>query len=1039
MSTPKNALKEDASTNAMDGIHEHGGIVNNGRNGDTKKVPELTHITNNIIPLSLVLKFYTQEAYKQLLTMIESLANESETEPDVKRKKKFLQLIISLRQDFVKLYTLVKWASKSKDVSKLIDILNWLRTQEFYFDNLGLGLNELNRFSGAKLPNADIVTSLEVFLKGRPQLPSYNLIETPKISSEKILEVLRDLNLVLQTRMALIENIPKRLLQNYTIKDGRIYFTIPDEFQVSVTIANDLIVESDDDYNKSPFFFIDFKFLFGINPDNFLITYRNNKVITELPSSSHQHLEKVINNTLLHEGLRGLYDVCHKYCISFKLYLITRQLRDLSLNTKWRNNIQFKYQNAKSLIIINYWSSHYLSRNWKSFIEIGIDKTYNLNFRWFKNGRYVLDHGISGIFDKGSSHFENNNDEQNDELQDLSIDLLISIIANKHAESLISQIHSAFNKALSSDNEHASHIGPHQLQLKLAPNKSAIFAINPLTGFFYFTEPNAAQNQLCKKNNNPPHNVSSSSFYKEEDMIKSIVNNLVSLRLDTVNKIINYRLITTGWIANDVIKILEHDASQILGNNESPQDFGKVQFYRRKNWPSSWFLIYVINGKTSAACWWVARIRSIKAEWKLQWTSKLSDQESELGYVFFHKLSDLCSSKIIDHMLLEELETKHIKFLIKDHAPDFMRKYNIEPSNEDEKSMIYDSMIVLFNDGNLLPIYNSSTSLFLKIVVLRSNNSTLMNLKLMGTLRNLPIKTFQKCFIKLGLTIGDDQSSFNINDLIDLTDTINENSSGVMLLDSIFSSLTRLKELIRIVDQLYKNDIKIVENTMDSIVLQIDDEMPNLEIKLPEDSNESIRLLKNVKSDGLQYEISLLLEFLNLYLNEKITDYSIIGIIKYLKEVVPVIKAIKSTKQAISKNSARLSNGLPKLIFEMKITNLNLIQVIYYLNYTNANAPKKMTKSKIVVSLSFRLNKFSVKKQSLLKLSLKDNLNSKNLKHKQLFEQIFKAINEYEQSTKNSLLVKVMRLNYDFLVDFRSVKVLMLRITDCCILYSQGL
>ena len=33
-------------------------------------------------------------------------------------------------------FTLIKWASISKDVSKFIDLLNWFRIQEFHFENL---------------------------------------------------------------------------------------------------------------------------------------------------------------------------------------------------------------------------------------------------------------------------------------------------------------------------------------------------------------------------------------------------------------------------------------------------------------------------------------------------------------------------------------------------------------------------------------------------------------------------------------------------------------------------------------------------------------------------------------------------------------------------------------------------------------------------------------------------------------------------------------------------------------------------------------
>ena len=122
----------DAKSNHLGG-EMHNGVGSKLENGILKKAPDIPHITNNIIPLSNVLKFYTQEAYKQLTTAIENLSSTKDTENDSSRKKFFLNLIISLRQDFIKIYTLVKWASSSKDISKLIDLLNWFRFSRFLF------------------------------------------------------------------------------------------------------------------------------------------------------------------------------------------------------------------------------------------------------------------------------------------------------------------------------------------------------------------------------------------------------------------------------------------------------------------------------------------------------------------------------------------------------------------------------------------------------------------------------------------------------------------------------------------------------------------------------------------------------------------------------------------------------------------------------------------------------------------------------------------------------------------------------------------
>lgn len=72
---------------------------NGTSNGSTKngilsasKLPEIPHISSNILPLSNILKFHTQEAYKQLTTIIENLSVTHESENDSSRRKSFYNL-----------------------------------------------------------------------------------------------------------------------------------------------------------------------------------------------------------------------------------------------------------------------------------------------------------------------------------------------------------------------------------------------------------------------------------------------------------------------------------------------------------------------------------------------------------------------------------------------------------------------------------------------------------------------------------------------------------------------------------------------------------------------------------------------------------------------------------------------------------------------------------------------------------------------------------------------------------------------------------
>ncbi|KAG7193394.1 mediator complex subunit [Scheffersomyces spartinae] len=1082
--------------------------------------PEIPHISNNIIPLSNVLKFSSQEAYKQLTSMIERLAETSENGEDINRKREFLHLIVGLREDFVKIYTLVKWAVNAKDIGKLIDLLNWFRQQEFYFESLSMGLNELNQYLGAKLPNSDLVTSLEVLIKGRPQLPSYNFLKLSSISPEKTLEVLEDLNLILTTRMAFISDIPKVYLRNFEIKDGRIYFTVPQQYQVSVTVANSLIIEDDiKDNHSSPFYFIDFQFLFGINPATGCLD-DSRGTVSRMPSN--KHLETLANSTLLSLGLTGLHELLHKYAVSFKVYLLSRQVKEMLVGSmKWKDSLQYKFQHGQSIITINYWCQNYNSRNWKSLVELGVDKNNKVTFRWFKDEKYQHDHQLMKLVklqptvptasscysDSSSSAASTTDPNEGDSMNDddyyeINVDLIVTMILNKHAEQLMGKITSMYNDIISGhglpSEEFCTFILSHQVCLKLSPSKKTTFALNSLTGAFYFIEPTPLQNEFIVKINSPlPQQTHKRTGFliTEHEMCEHIVNQLIQLRLATSNKEINTKLSTTQWIPNQLIKLNEYETNKLYnflsGSNHSEllhlpsekpsstrglSSLSLLQFYRRKNWPSSWFLVKLIDGVSCRTYWWVSRIKSIKGEWKIQWVQVLMfDEEAYLaegsskevkkvlspasmGFGLFNSLSTICSNMIIDHMILEELHAKKIEFVKTNKVDSVLRKYGINaPSaqasdkkniDDDGDVITNESNIIIYNNNKLLRVENSGSSLFLKVTLVSQNNFTVMKLKLFGNLRNLLFKNSPDELKQLSLTIDEQDKYFEICDSINLSQTLSgqseigslasTNSSGADssspsvslngtsssgLLDKIFNNLNKLNELIKILGQVNKYAIPIVNNSINEISVKLDEEYV-IKIQLPSNRNRLITLAidgeseckVNVVDDELMKYFTLVISYVNEYLQGRNRMFGspvdIRGVLMFLSRFLLVFKLTMVIRQAIDKHrdQIKLSNGLSKLSFDLRINNLKQMQLLFFIRYSAGG--KKILKDKIVIHLDFRVNKFiNIKDKQdplMLKLSIKDNLNTKNLKHKELFENMFKSLSNVQG---------VSMLRYDFLLE----------------------
>ncbi|KAI3403352.2 RGR1 [Candida oxycetoniae] len=1031
--------------------------------------PEIPHIVENLLPLSNILKFHAQGSYKQLILALENLAINAQDESDVKRKKYLLDVIVSLRQEFIKVYTLIKWSNVSKDVSKLIDLSNWFRLQEFNFEQLMFQLQGLKGFSAAKLPDFDIKTALEVLYLGRPILPSHNYHQQKPISPEKVLEVLRDLNLVLMTRFALID-VPQRF--KYDIKDGRAYMRVEKEFEVSITMASDTIVEESEISRSNPFFMIDFKFLFGLNPETNLITYGDNGGITKLPMKSYIKLERIVNQTLADSGLQGLYDLLHKYTISFKLFLIARQLRELILTTKWTKNLQVNYQTGNTKIIVNYWASHYLSQNWKSFLEIGVDEKFQLNYRWFKNGEYESEETVRQIIEKDDIKEEQENkrereeeeeeEEEKEKEKEKEKDLFQETTKEIDIESIITSFvleHSAMIMKLVADklqlksSSEITTLSPQQIMFSISPQKQTIMFINPLTGLFYFVNPTPIQTRLLKRinsrpppafitnynnnssNNNNNNNNNNKQFVSEHDLADWVIENLLQLKLEVFTKEVNNYLTTTEWIFNSIIRLNEHEISKLLKSVNGTMGYNRIQFYRRKHWPSTWFLIVMINGVNTKTYWWVARIKSIEATWVINHYQALFTNP-ELNYKFFKSLGKSSFQKIINHVILEELHSKQIQFEeIGGEGESELKEYGLDiPQCKQGVFVIHKSFISIEN-RNLLPLENSSRKLFLQIQLVNENNINKMYLKLFGKLKNSAIKNSPE-LDQLNMKIDESNQNFEIETSIDLNEVINETKKH--FLNSIFDNLNSLNNLLKIIDQLKHNDIQILDNSMDNITIKVNDEIDKLIIKLPIQMDKSITL-STVSVHSWQIEI--IIHFLNQYLEQN-HDASIVKTIKYLSDMDPIFQAIKQVDSLLQSPPAslKLTNGLSKVYFDCVFNNLNFIQFMFNISSTIPNT-KKIQKDKILISISFKQISFFKNDEKLIKVSMKNNLNARNVKFKKLFEMIFKSISEMERNSKDELINLdgeghlLVKLNYDFLISSNLLVEMMRRITKCFIQY----
>jgi len=658
--------------------------------------PEIPHIVTNIIPLSDILRKFAEFSYAEL-------SHITQTQPiNEAKKRQLLEFVCYLRQEYTRLYVLTKWSKVSaQDFSKLIDLLAWLREQTNHFTNLIWATKSINQgLLSAKLPNPDLITALEVFTDGRPTLPSHNLIES-KLTPQKVLETLQDLNVILSMKFALVEDIPDKFL-DYEIKDGRIFIYTNDyQFQVSVIDEN------------SPFFMIDFRFNFGdFEPSRKLL--------------------RISNEALRIGGFVELNKILTNYTNTMKLYMIHFKLNGLK-------NIKHVYHAEKFQIVIHYWINSYVFKN--SYIEIGLNKDNKIIYRWFKQGVYV------------------------ETFQDIQyIDDFLNDIYYKHACSILEQIDD------------------------LTVHKS-VLQVNEKTGLFYFKNPTPLVNSFLKKLNTEDFN--------------NINLNLKFLRMDHKFMEISTILSVTGWIQNDIVKLAPQEIAKLstpeyISKNENLTFLMRnLKFYTRREWPTNWFLILIIDTKIKS---FIGNIKSIAGQWNINSLTELNIETFD--YRTSKHLIDHVSKKIITHLITDELGGTIYK-------------------------IVKDDTIIIQTDS-FIPIPDTSNVLYLSFKMEPNKKNILLKLK--GKLNNsLSLEDF----------VIDKSGIFEVFENVEF--------KRYSILGNIIAKLQKLAKVIGLINFLKLESLNLLNVKLDEIVFKYSSQICTLrdgfDIELPPSNPHNICLV----------------------------------------------------------------------------------------------------------------------------------------------------------------------------------------------------
>ncbi|KAJ5670212.1 Mediator complex subunit Med14 [Penicillium maclennaniae] len=402
--------------------------------GDMVPAPfELPHITQGFFPFGTLINRAVQQCWNDLSDLITELAaiqvsSEGSNAPmtngkptgnqsseNVHKKLRILDFAHTKRAEFIKLLVLSQWSRQAAEVSRLIDIQGFIRTRHQAYENAVQYVGEVKRdLVRAQVANPDLKTALEVLSKGTvASLPDFGYKPPKSLTARATLKSLRKINRIISIRLALHDQAPCPL-RNYRVHDGRVTFTVPGEFELDLSVAEEAMT--------SQFFFVDIRFLFSPSSP-----IPKGRIFNELDAK--------VNDLLRTEGLMGCYNFLHGLVLTNKVNTLFRQARDLARGL-WSEALRIELLHRT--LVVQYWP---LPAGPKSWVEIGVrrgptrsysqdlgDHASRLGLRWMRDGQQVNSDAV---------HFDT---------EKLSMERILRSVIALHASHLLATAYTTLKK-----------------------------------------------------------------------------------------------------------------------------------------------------------------------------------------------------------------------------------------------------------------------------------------------------------------------------------------------------------------------------------------------------------------------------------------------------------------------------------------------------------------------------------------------------------------------------------------------------------------
>ena len=375
---------------------------------------------------------------------------------------------------------------------------------------------------------------------------------------------MQKINRIISVRLALYDQVPYSL-KNYFVHDGRVTFTVPGEFELDLSVAEEV--------NTSQFFFVDIRFLFFPSSP-----VPKGRIFNELDAK--------INDILLNEGLMGCFDFLHGLVLTNKVNTLFRQATDLS-RSLWSDALHIELLHRT--LVVQYWPTRLGLKSW---LEIGIqrrsrntdasDQTPLIGIRWMRDGQQVNSDAIQ---------FDTNN---------LSIEQILRSVIALHISHLLSTAFAILKKnALFYNNDLLlrAQLSPTEpgdcfLDVQLTSSRTLRVCVEPLSGSIIMSS------ALGALEHPEPERLSNRSTIDE------LLFRISRHRCVTAVEEIELGMKAVG-LESVSHRALGHDIRRLF-----PPNVMRSAFFTHRTWHRSWAV--AATSSMDGDSWWLVNLRSTK-------------------------------------------------------------------------------------------------------------------------------------------------------------------------------------------------------------------------------------------------------------------------------------------------------------------------------------------------------------------------------------------------------------------------------------------